>query len=228
MITISNIGTSTRNNWILETPVGIIAIDTGLPGQSDGFLARFSKHWRKEDLAYIFITHAHIDHAGFGAELLAKTTAKLILGEQSLVALKAGRYDANYIYKNWLGKLLDRHTKSRSGSYPPISDMARITIANDTFFEKIGVKAHVIDLPGHTTDSIGLFLPENNVVFCGDAAMNRPPFNANRHTVIIENIRDFYESWDSVIKINPDMIYPGHGTAFQVGDLVTYRNWLSQ
>jgi glyoxylase-like metal-dependent hydrolase (beta-lactamase superfamily II) len=226
MITISNIGTMTRNNWILETPVGIIAIDTGLSGQADSFLSRFCRHWRKEDLSYLFLTHAHIDHAGFAEELLNKTTAQLLVGEKSLAALKSGRYDGNYVYKNWLGKVLDRYTKGENGGYPPVSDSSRITIANDVLFEKAGIAARVLALPGHTCDSIGIYLPENNIVLCGDAAMNRRFFNPNRHTVMIESIDDFYKSWDVITEINPDYIYPGHGNVFPASDLLVYKNWL--
>ncbi|MDR0839544.1 MAG: MBL fold metallo-hydrolase [Oscillospiraceae bacterium] len=226
MITISNIGTMTRNNWILETPAGIIAVDTGLPGEADGFLERFCKRWRKEELAYLFLTHAHIDHAGFAEELLNKTAARLLAGEKSLAALKAGRYDGKYVYKNWLGKVLDRYTRGKRGGYPPISDSYRITVADDAFFEKAGIAARVIALPGHTRDSIGLYLPENNAVLCGDAAMNRRFFNSNRHTVLIESIEDFYKSWDTMTGINPDLIYPGHGEVFPAGDLTVYRDWV--
>ena len=70
MVKILNIGSYTRNNWIIETSAGIIAVDTGLPNSVYKFVKRYTKQWRVEDLKYIFLTHAHNDHAGFLKSLL--------------------------------------------------------------------------------------------------------------------------------------------------------------
>jgi glyoxylase-like metal-dependent hydrolase (beta-lactamase superfamily II) len=98
----------------------------------------------------------------------------------------------------------------------------------DFVFEDMGLMARIVELPGHTADSVGLHLTDSNVIFCGDAAMNRPFLNANRHTVFIENIKEFQASWDKIIALNPTYIYPGHGKAFPVSDLKKYRAYLSE
>ena len=91
IIKISNIGTTTHNNWILETSTGIIAVDTGFSGHENRFLSHLCKHWCKEDLKYIFLTHAHNDHAGFLGELLARTEATVVLCENCKQILAEGR-----------------------------------------------------------------------------------------------------------------------------------------
>ena len=225
---IHNIGTATRNNWIIVTSNGIIAVDTGLAGQEDGFLKRFTKHWRREDLRYVFITHAHNDHAGFLKELLEKTGATVVMCALAQDVLAVGKPSEAHAYKNWLGSILEKAMASKIGSYPPVTDSNRMQIVcdGDCIFEDLGIKAKVVNLPGHTLDSIGLHIVERNIVFCGDAAMNRPVLNANRHTVLIENIKAFQDSWDKLIMLNPALLYPGHGRAFPVGDLARYRHYL--
>ena len=42
-IEVYNIGNYVVNNYILRTPLGIIAIDTGSPGDEARFLQRFQK-----------------------------------------------------------------------------------------------------------------------------------------------------------------------------------------
>ena len=227
MIRISNIGTATRNNWILETHIGIIAVDTGLPGQSERFLKRFGKYWPVNELKYIFLTHAHIDHAGFLSELMQKTDARLILCEEASKVLAVGQNIEKHEYKNWLGRVLEKNMLGANGKYPIFSDLSRMDIVydNDLFFKDVGVHADVVFLPGHTSDSIGLYLYENNSIICGDAAMNSPPFNRNRHTGLIEDLHLFHCSWDRMISLNADMIYPGHGKPFPSHDLVKYRHF---
>jgi len=83
----------------------------------------------------------------------------------------------------------------------------------------------VLCLPGHTDDSIGLYLSETGAVFCGDAAMNAIISRA-RHTIYIEDAEEFGRSWDRMLALNPAMIYPTHGNPFPPSDLVRYRNYL--
>ena len=66
-------------NYLLETPMGIIAIDTGYPGGAKKFIRRFVRRWPLSELKYIFLTHHHDDHAGFLADLLEAAGAKVIL-----------------------------------------------------------------------------------------------------------------------------------------------------
>jgi len=228
MIKILNIGTVTRNNWILETPNGVIAVDTGLPGQSKEFLKKFKKNWHEDDLKYIFLTHAHIDHAGFLAELLAQSQTRLVLSDESRRALAMGSKTEPHEYRNWLGRILEKSMINALGKYPVFDDISRMVIVrdNDTFFEDMGIPARVVFLPGHTDDSIGLHLYDDRIIICGDAAMNRPPLNANRNIVLIESIDKYQRSWERMLSMNVDKIYPAHGKPFSAKDLMKYSHYL--
>ena len=90
----------------------------------------------------------------------------------------------------------------------------------------MNLPVRILFLPGHTEDSIGLYLPESGQMFCGDAAMNAV-ISVVRHTIWIENAIQFGRSWDKMLSFPPRMIYPSHGNPFKPNDLVKFRNYLS-
>jgi len=90
-INIYNIGGYVVKNYLLETPIGVIAIDTGYPGGVNKFKNRFIKRWPLSELKYIFLTHHHDDHAGFLDDLLQITNAKVILHPLAIQALENGK-----------------------------------------------------------------------------------------------------------------------------------------
>ena len=55
-------------------------------------------------------------------------------------------------------------------------------------------------------------------MFCGDAAMNGFP-SRRRIIIWIENLREFSKSWETILEVNLEMLYPGHGKPFQTSDL---------
>ena len=61
-ISIRHIGGRIVNNYLLDTPLGVIAIDTGYSGGMERFRARFEKYWPLSRLTYLFLTHHHDDH----------------------------------------------------------------------------------------------------------------------------------------------------------------------
>ena len=90
-IRVHNLGGYMLNNYLLETPLGVIAIDTGYPGGAQGFLRRFVRHWPLTELKYVFLTHHHDDHAGFLKDLLVACDARVVLHPLALPQLRAGK-----------------------------------------------------------------------------------------------------------------------------------------
>ena len=55
-------------------------------------------------------------------------------------------------------------------------------------------------------------------LFCGDAAMNGLP-SLHRITIWAEDKTAFLKSWETIIALKPNQIYPGHGKPFEYEDL---------
>lgn len=229
-INIYNIGGYIVKNYLLETPIGVIAIDTGYPGGATKFIKRFERKWPLTRLKYIFLTHHHDDHAGFLGDLLDMTDAKVILHPLAVEALSEGKSNEppEAGYSSIPASLFSKVKKDFS--FPPVQVGDKAILVHDgkdQIFERMGLSVRILFLPGHTADSIGLFLPETGELFCGDAAMNAV-ISVARHTIWIEDAAEFGRSWDKMLALAPAKIYPSHGLPFPPKDLVKYRHFLDE
>lgn len=111
--------------------------------------------------------------------------------------------------------------------YPPIRGeyLDRLVPIDSDHFEVLGFPYEILETPGHTADHISLLV--DDVLFCGDAAMNG--FPSLRRTIIwIENLRQYKQSWETILQRNSRMLYPGHGKPFRTSDLQKYLNSLDR
>lgn len=227
-IRIHEIGDALVRNYVLETPLGWIAVDTGYVGGMARYRARFSALAPLGAIRTVFLTHAHDDHTGFLGELLAETGARLICSERSVPRLAGGTnaMPAGTGYLTRFSALLANAI--RHAPLPPLLPDNTATILRseaDQPFLDAGLPLRVLHLPGHTADSIGLLLEETGELLCGDAAMNSP-ISPARHSIVIEDRAEYQRSWDRMLAVHPSRIYPSHGNPFPPEDLVRYRHFL--
>ncbi|KAL8576034.1 hypothetical protein ACOMHN_052052 [Nucella lapillus] len=79
------------------------------------------------------------------------------------------------------------------------------TFINDQHvFHTEGATLRVHFNPGHTEDHFILHLLEDNVVFSGDTVLGGT-------TTVVEDLPSYMQSLEDILKINPLLIYPGHG-----------------
>lgn len=229
-IKVINIGDRILNNYVLICENGCVVIDTGYEGGFGRFCERLSLNGLSlSDISFIFLTHAHDDHAGFLGELLNQTEAPLILHSKAVERLMEGHNRFTGGCSSRLAQLFCRLMAiagKGKHEFPEVdaSDKAVFAELNTQILREHGIPAKILCLPGHTEDSIGLLL-EDGRLFCGDAAMNNFPSLA-RHTIWIEDKESFGHSWDLIFESGAKTIYPGHGRPFPVGDLVRYRNYM--
>lgn len=227
-IRIHNIGSYMLRNYLLETPQGWIALDSGYAGGFEAYKKRLSKLTPLDQVKFVFLTHSHNDHAGFLGELLAESGARLVAHEQSIPRLASGENATpeGTGFTSRMGVALSAMMKH--SSYPPVvPDESAIILKSeaDQPFLSAGLPIRVVFLPGHTADSIGLFLEKTRELLCGDAAGNAIIAPA-RQAVLMEDSIAFAASWDKIIALNPSRIYPSHGNPFPATDLVKFRKRL--
>ena len=230
---IYNVGNRIMNTYVYQTSAGYVMVDTGYENSLSSVEKRLNKHGIKlEDIKYVFLTHAHDDHAGFLNELLGRNAdVKVIMSDKSMSTLKRGQNSFDGGCSTTLAwifcKLMGLVGKSEH-RFPPIEDcyndrFIEITDENKSELEAL-LEGSILYTPGHTSDSISLKL--GDIILCGDAAMNGLP-SIKRLIIWIENVSDFEKTWETLICTNAKTIYPAHGNPFPASDLAKYKSAIS-
>lgn len=225
---IINAGNVIMNTYVYPCSVGYIMIDTGYEHSLKAVETKLNKKGiQLSDVKYVFLTHAHDDHAGFLNELLSKNNdLRVIMSDKAMPTLKRGQNSFEggcSTLMAWIFCKLMRLVGKAEHRFPPIDDkfndrFVELTESNKEELEKI-LQGKILFTPGHTEDSISLKI--DNMIFCGDAAMNGFP-SWKRLIIWIENIEQFEHSWKILLGEDVDWIYPAHGRFFCKNDLRKY------
>lgn len=222
------------NAWLITTPEGYLLIDTGYPID----YVRFKEGMDFAGLdinkiQYLFITHAHDEHAGFAAKLKKETDCILILPKSSLDGLASGRFD-------WKGEtvnpiihalgILYNTIKARDFRFEPIIpafDDIILFGKSSELLRELSIDGTLLATPGHTDDSWSL-IHDDGRAFVGDAAMNTlNTFGAGFRPIFMEDRTLMYESLDLIRKNGAKIILSGHGDPFSAELLPNYRELAS-
>ena len=227
-----NLGNRVVNNYLVSLDDGgYVLIDTGYAENYPAFRKRLEKiSVSPQEIKYIFLTHAHDDHAGFLNEVLAITDAMVILHPKAIDGLLRGQNSFEGGCSSrlaWLFCQILALFGKGEHKYPPLKEeyLDRFITIDSPAFKALSLPFEVIETPGHTADHISMF--KDGILFCGDAAMNGFP-SIKRTIIWIENLDDYMRSWEKMIELNPKMVYPAHGKPFQTSDLKKYQRHLGR
>ena len=231
---IFNVGNRIMNTYVYPSKDGYVMVDTGYEHSLKAVERKLNqKNIKLSDIKYVFLTHAHDDHAGFLNELLGKNKdIKVIMSDKSMPTLKRGQNSFEGGCSTLLAwifcKLMGLVGKAEH-RFPVIDDtyndrFITITEMNKAELEKI-LQGEILFTPGHTADSISLKI--KNIIFCGDAAMNGFP-SIKRLIIWIENKAEFEKSWDILINQDAETIYPAHGKPFPKRELTKYKKHIAK
>ena len=231
---ILNAGNIIMNTYVYPCHNGYIMIDTGYEHSLKKVESKLNRNGIQiSDIKYVFLTHAHDDHAGFLNELLGKNRElKVIMSDKSMPTLKRGQNSFEggcSTLLAWLFCKLMGIVGKAEHRFPAIDDkyddrFIEITETNIGELEGI-LQGKILFTPGHTADSISLKV--DNVIFCGDAAMNGFP-SIKRLIIWVEETTEFEKSWDVLLAENADAIYSAHGRPFATSDLAKYKKYISK
>lgn len=231
---IINAGNIVMNSYVYPISDGYVMIDTGYEHSMSGVEKKLQKQGVSlSDIKYIFLTHAHDDHAGFLNEMLGKyPSLQVILSEKAIPTLQKGQnsFDGgcSTLFAWIFCKLMGLFGKAEH-RFPIVEKkyydrLITITPSNKEQLEGL-LQGKIIETPGHTSDSISLKI--GDVVFCGDAAMNGLP-SSKRFTIWIEDTFAFEKSWETLLGEDVAIIYPAHGNPFAPNDLAKYKSYISK
>lgn len=195
------------NCWLIETGDGLVLFDTGAGRDTGSLLSEISRSGLDPaDLRHIFLTHAHADHSGGTAPLLAALPHAVIL--------HAGREAAARMQANDEARIsLD--TARRFGVYPESYRWQGAKVDDvlaDEETRQIGAaKIQLLETPGHSADHCAYLvtLGDTRILISGDAVFAGG-------TVILQDIADCSVSATlaSIRRLDAlsfEVFLPGHG-----------------
>ena len=159
------------NMYLLDHGDRLALIDTGFPGSAGVVLAAMEALGRQPgDLTDIVLTHAHYDHVGSAAALVAATGATVWMHplDAPLAEAGGGGRPAKPA-PGLLSQLLFRIYARPGNTTEPVS-VDRLVEDGDTVPVAGGLR--VVHIPGHCAGQIALLQSSTGVLFVADVAMN--------------------------------------------------------
>jgi glyoxylase-like metal-dependent hydrolase (beta-lactamase superfamily II) len=222
---VRTVALSATNCYLLPCAGGYLQIDCGFPGEYEAYTQKLGRLGiEPSEIRYLLLTHHHDDHAGFAAELLEKTGARLIVQQRSLPFLARGVFEGKGRPLNLRIRLLmGMFSFLKKRGCPPVFPRATDhVVAGDDheLLRSIGIDGDILYTPGHTTDSMSVVLSGGDT-FVGGAAMNFLKACAiHYHPIFITDIGEVYAGWERIRGQGGTTIYPAHGKPFNAVRLV--------
>ena len=167
VVRIPTLGAAGINSFaFVEDDGSVTLVDCGLrraPGRIVAGLRAVGRH--PGDVQRIVLTHAHADHAGGAADLVARTGAPLAVHERDAAFVERGEVPA-YDPSLWAGRLLTRMSR---GGFPPVAVGERLT---DGQVLDVAGGLRVVATPGHTPGHVSLLHEPTATLITGDALIN--------------------------------------------------------
>jgi glyoxylase-like metal-dependent hydrolase (beta-lactamase superfamily II) len=207
----------TPNLWMIEGPGPCYIyrdsdtytlIDTGITG-TDGRILEYIENvgGKPDQLRQIILTHGHPDHTGGQAGIIEKTGAQVLAHEADIpVIIGDKKFEIPEVpeaEREIMEKLIE--------ATPPHTSAPVDRKLQDGDEIEMGAGARVVHVPGHTPGSIAIYMPEEKLLFTGDAVERDHKenlivgmFNLNQAQAI--------ESFKKLAELDFEIACLGHGT----------------
>lgn len=201
-----NLGTV--NCYLIKGINGYVLVDTGCACNRVELVKVLSDAGcYPNNLKLVILTHGDFDHAGNAAHLNREFGAPVAIHASDAGMVEwgnmfVGRKKSNP-FLNWVSANLFGFGKSKR--FKP-----DLLIDEDFNLDVYGIEAQILHIPGHSAGSIGILLPDGELI-CGDLFENlkNPALNS-----IMDDLQEAKTSVEKLREYKIDTVYPGHGKAF--------------
>jgi glyoxylase-like metal-dependent hydrolase (beta-lactamase superfamily II) len=196
------------NIFFIETEIGHILVDAGMPGAKDGLDAAFRQAGvDPERVQLVIATHGHLDHVGAIAYTQQVTGGSVLCHRSFAQSLENGEFEKGVPRTGNLGVRLMNYLSgwlSYTGTKPDV-------VMDDEFdLADYGIAGKIIHTPGHSASSISIIL-DNGEALVGDMVRNDDrgkvglgPFYEDKGVLL--------DSLEKVAAHEPKIVYLSHGT----------------
>lgn len=229
------IGYGLANSIMIEGSDGLIIIDATESIQTGEEVLQDFRTISDKPVTAIIYTHNHTDHV-FGAKAFAKESDPLVIAHSSMphhldkiatvirpiIEQRSYRMFGNLLEKGevvncGIGAALNIDKETRLGVIRPTR-----VFQDSLDIEISGISMKLFHAPGETPDQIYVYLPEDDVLFCGDNLYKTFP---NLYTIRGTSYRDvnsWKKSLDLIRRIRPSYLVPSHTRPIE-GDTTIYK-----
>lgn len=183
------------NTYLLDTGDSFLLFDCGCGESMPGILQNLKNmDFDPRDISHVFLTHAHMPHAGSAADL-GKNGVEVVASPAAAETVRKGGPETVAYQYHRRFVCVDKVTE--------VEDGQTVTVAT--------TEIRVLHLPGHSAGSTGYEICQDGrrMLFCGDVVRhpslgqwrNRPGYDQE----------DFRRSLLRLLEDPPDVLYPGHG-----------------
>ncbi len=182
---------------VIVTSEGAVVVDTlPFPQETRQLLAFIRQRGLR--VPYVVNTHSHADH----------TNGSYLFEEANLIAHRRCRE----ILRQHGEKVLEE----AKAETPEVAEV-RLRLPSITFDQgatlRLGNRTiQLIPLPGHTSDSIGVYVEEERVLFAGDAVMPVPYIVGGDRVALMDSLR-------LISQLGLENIVQGHGEVILRGEI---------
>jgi len=216
------------NAWAIAAGDGVVLFDTGMGGkgrlrQLDLALAQAG--YGVEDVGLLVCTHAHVDHYGLAADIVAAAGCELwIHPAWEHVRLLADDPGAALEHRLEVARqsgvpvaALERYREAREGDEETGIDA--IQIPDRDLLPGVEVETNlgawqVYETPGHAPSHVVLHQPERKLMITGDHLLGRTVlFFDYGHTP--DPVGEFLGGLTEIEPLETELCLPGHGRTFR-------------
>lgn len=188
---------SSTNTYLVQGSKATLLFDTGWAGTLPAFFkALGEKDLKVQDIDYILISHFHPDHMGI-AQQIADMGATIVIA------------DVQRDFVHFSDNIFD---KDKQLKFVTINDeKLKVISINQSreFLKSCGIYGELIHTPGHSDDSISLWLDSEKALLVGDL---NPLYELELHKGT-----QIEESWSRLLKLRPKTVYYGHAKTTKLG-----------
>jgi glyoxylase-like metal-dependent hydrolase (beta-lactamase superfamily II) len=213
--------------WVIDGPHGHTLVDTGMdtPGGRDA-LRESARHLgvTPESLAYVVLTHAHIDHYGLAGAVRGWSGAQVAIHERE-----------EELARRFVDRWPEDRALARDGfasSGVPADVVPALVAASDFIHRQYedfrpdvilrGERGELpggggwewILTPGHSPGHVIVYHPERRLLIAGDHVLPRISPNIGADMYAADPLSDYVASLRRLRELPVDLVLPSHGEPF--------------
>lgn len=193
------VGSQELSSYLIVDGTCLMLVNVGMPENAEMVLSSIKKlGFNANNIQYILITQAHLDHAGGVSTINEKIHAKILVGNQDLPLIKHGGHN-DYVFANKL-------------SYPKVDNATGIK--NGETLGCNNTQLTTVSTPGHTPGSTSWLLTLDNeqkttVLFQSSISII-DQHRLRNNPLYPDAIQDYRNTFKKLEHIHADYILPDH------------------